>query len=127
MSGVRLTGNYVPEWPGITTLLTGRDGCMHKPESAEMLDLVFSGIRFDPAMIYKVGTLFNMISSTIPNNGQNNFTTQMAASKKIADNSLEKIMNRIKSFSGIKHTQTNVILSTIKNRHSVAPSLNDLT
>lgn len=41
--------------------------------------------------------------------------------------SLEKIMNRIKSFSGIKHTQTNVILSTIKNRHSVAPSLNDLT
>lgn len=60
-----------------------------------MLDLVFSGIRFDPAMIYKVGTLFNMISSTIPNNGQNNFTTQMAASKKIADNSLEKIMKKV--------------------------------
>ena len=35
--------------------------------------------------------------------------------------SLEKIMNRIKSFNGIKRTQTNVILSTIKNRHSVSP------
>lgn len=35
--------------------------------------------------------------------------------------SLEKIMNRIKSFNGIKHTQTNVILSTIKNRHSISP------
>lgn len=39
--------------------------------------------------------------------------------------SLEKIMNNIKSFSGIKHTQTNVILSTIKNRHSVAPALSE--
>lgn len=35
--------------------------------------------------------------------------------------SLEKIMNRIKSFEGIKRTQTNVILSTTKLRHSVAP------
>ena len=39
--------------------------------------------------------------------------------------SLEKIMNRIKSFNGIKHTQTNVILSTIKNRHSVTPTLTE--
>lgn len=41
--------------------------------------------------------------------------------------SLERIMNRIKSFSGIKHTQTNVIMSTIKDRHSVAPSLQGMT
>lgn len=35
--------------------------------------------------------------------------------------SLEKIMNRIKSFEGIKRTQTNVILSTTKLKHSVTP------
>ncbi len=34
---------------------------------------------------------------------------------------LESIMNRIKSFNGIKRTQTNVILSTTKMRHSVLP------
>ena len=30
-------------------------------------------------------------------------------------------MNKIKSVESIKHTQTNVILSTLKNKHSVAP------
>lgn len=34
-------------------------------------------------------------------------------------NSLETIMNRIKSFDGIKRTQTNVIMSTTKLKHSV--------
>ena len=36
---------------------------------------------------------------------------------------LELIMNKIKSFSGIKRTQTNVILSTTKLMHSVKPAL----
>ncbi|MCQ2561395.1 MAG: Lrp/AsnC family transcriptional regulator [Clostridia bacterium] len=35
--------------------------------------------------------------------------------------SLEKLMNKIKSLDCIKHTQTNVILSSIKCRHSVPP------
>lgn len=35
--------------------------------------------------------------------------------------SLEKLMNKIKSYPGIKRTQTNVILSSIKNNYSVAP------
>ena len=34
---------------------------------------------------------------------------------------LEMIMNRLKSFNGIKRTQTNVILSTTKLHHSVSP------
>ena len=34
---------------------------------------------------------------------------------------LEMIMNRIKSFNGLKRTQTNVILSTTKLHHSVSP------
>lgn len=35
---------------------------------------------------------------------------------------LEQLMNRIKSIDCIKHTQTNVILSTIKKKHSVSPT-----
>ena len=38
---------------------------------------------------------------------------------------LEMIMNRIKSFNGIKRTQTNVILSTTKLHHSVSPEKQD--
>lgn len=34
---------------------------------------------------------------------------------------LEQLMNRIKSIDNIKRTQTNVILSSLKNKHSVAP------
>ncbi|MBK5246331.1 MAG: Lrp/AsnC family transcriptional regulator [Peptostreptococcaceae bacterium] len=37
---------------------------------------------------------------------------------------LENIMNKIKSIEGINKTQTNVILSTIKNLYSVSPDLN---
>ncbi len=35
--------------------------------------------------------------------------------------SLERLMNKIKGISCIKHTQTNVILSSVKQRYSVAP------
>ena len=34
---------------------------------------------------------------------------------------LERLMNKIKSIKSIKHTETNVIFSTIKNKHSVVP------
>ena len=36
---------------------------------------------------------------------------------------LEMIMHRIKSFNGIKRTQTNVILSSNKLHHSVSPTV----
>jgi len=35
--------------------------------------------------------------------------------------SLERLMNKIKGISCIKHTQTNVILSSVKQRYSVSP------
>ena len=34
---------------------------------------------------------------------------------------LEQLMNKIKSINSIKHTETNVIFSTVKNKHSVMP------
>ncbi len=36
---------------------------------------------------------------------------------------LESIMNRIKSISGIKRTQTNVVLSSVKHLYSVSPNI----
>lgn len=36
---------------------------------------------------------------------------------------LESLMNRIKSIPGIKKTQTNVILSSLKHQHSVIPEI----
>lgn len=37
---------------------------------------------------------------------------------------LENLMNRIKGISGIKRTQTNVVLSSVKHLYSVSPSPN---
>jgi len=37
---------------------------------------------------------------------------------------LESLMSKVKSIPGVRGTQTNVFLSTIKNRHSVAPVAN---
>ena len=37
---------------------------------------------------------------------------------------LELLMNRIKGISGIKRTQTNVVLSSVKHLYSVSPSPN---
>ena len=37
---------------------------------------------------------------------------------------LENLMNRIKGISGIKRTQTNVVLSSLKHLYSVSPTPN---
>ena len=37
---------------------------------------------------------------------------------------LEHLMNRIKGISGIKRTQTNVVLSSVKHMYSVSPTPN---
>lgn len=49
------------------------------------------------------------------------------ALKVITENTetLEKLLNKIKSFNGITKTKTTVSLSTIKNNHSVMPSEDD--
>jgi len=37
--------------------------------------------------------------------------------------SLEQLLNKIKAIEGIKKTKTNVVLSTVKNSHSIIPSM----
>lgn len=39
---------------------------------------------------------------------------------------LERLLNQIKAMGGIKKTKTNVVLSTVKNAHSVIPSLEEV-
>lgn len=41
--------------------------------------------------------------------------------------SLQNIMNNLRSLPGIRKTQTNVILSTMKRQYSIKPSLDDFT
>lgn len=38
---------------------------------------------------------------------------------------LEKLLNKIKAIDGIKKTKTNVVLSTVKNIHSIIPSMEE--
>jgi len=38
---------------------------------------------------------------------------------------LERLMNKIKTYPGIKRSQTNVILSSLKNKCSVSPHMED--
>ncbi len=38
---------------------------------------------------------------------------------------LERLLNQIKAINGIKKTKTNVVLSTVKNAHSVIPSIEE--
>jgi ABC-type sugar transport system, periplasmic component len=60
--------------------------------SGEMLDLIFSGIRYEPAMIYSIGSLFNIISVDLPKGKQNNFASLYAASEKANQKSLDKVI-----------------------------------
>ncbi len=38
---------------------------------------------------------------------------------------LERLFNQIKAINGIKKTKTNVVLSTVKNAHSIIPSIEE--
>lgn len=85
-------------------------------------------------------SVFMSISLESPNN-TNKFLNSIACEKEILEchyvtgeydyilkittkstQTLEALMNRIKSLPGIKRTQTNVVLSTVKNNFSVSPS-----
>lgn len=65
----------------------------YNAESSEMLDLIFNGIRYEPAMIYSISGLYEMISQTIPSVGENNFASLYASYKKAAQKDLENLQN----------------------------------
>jgi len=69
----------------------------YDPQSAEMLDLIFDGIVFDPAMIYNVegaSTIFTDIAKS----GKNNFASSYKQIEKKAKVSISRIVKDIESF-----------------------------
>lgn len=72
----------------------------YNAESSEMLDSIFSGIRYEPAMIYNISGLFEIVSQKIPDARQNNFASLYASLKKTAQN---KIGNLQTSFEELDY------------------------
>lgn len=68
-------------------------------DSPVMLDIIFSGMRYDLAIIYNWGGIKDMFTSTIPSAGENNFTSQYAS---IESKILGAIENTVNSFSSIE-------------------------
>lgn len=82
-----------------TTLYTYYDiSCKRKyiydETGPEMLDLIFSGIVYDQALIYSWGELNNIIADTIPNKKENVFSSQYASKEKAALAAMEKTVEK---------------------------------
>ncbi|MBE6659685.1 MAG: hypothetical protein E7604_14750 [Ruminococcaceae bacterium] len=67
----------------------------YNPESGEMLDLIFQNIRYDPALIYDVGSLFDIITEYLPKEKENNFISLYEKYEKNAQRSLDKLVTAI--------------------------------
>lgn len=82
-----------------TTLYTYYDiSCKRKyiydETGPEMLDLIFSGIVYDQALIYSWGELNNIIADTIPKKKENVFSSQYASKEKSALAAMEKTIEQ---------------------------------
>lgn len=67
----------------------------YNPESGEMLDLIFRNIRYDPALVYDVGSLFDIISEYLPKEKENNFISLFEKYEKNAQKNLTKLVGAI--------------------------------
>ena len=82
-----------------TTLYTYYDiSCkrkyMYDETGPEMLDITFSGIVYDPALIYGWGSLNMILADTIPRQKENVFASQYAKEEKIAKKNIEKTLKK---------------------------------
>ena len=66
----------------------------YDPQSAEMLDIVFDGIVFDPALIYDASGIAS-IFNTIAQAGTNNFASLYKQNEKKTQKTLEKLVKTI--------------------------------
>ena len=67
----------------------------YNPNSAEMLDLIFEGIRYEPSMIYAINNLYNLFIEDLPNAGQNNFQSLYASKSRSIGKQIENVISRI--------------------------------
>lgn len=82
-----------------TTLYTYYDiSCkrkyMYDETGAEMLDLIFSGIVYDQALIYSWGELNNILADNIPKKKENVFSSTYASKEKAALAALDKTIKQ---------------------------------
>ena len=82
-----------------TTLYTYYDiSCkrkyMYDETGPEMLDITFSGIVYDPALIYNWGGLNMILADTIPKKRENNFASIYAREEKVAKKNIEKTLKK---------------------------------
>ncbi|MGM9625726.1 MAG: hypothetical protein ACI3XM_08460 [Eubacteriales bacterium] len=63
--------------------------------TGEMLDLIFDGIRYDPALIYSVGKLSDILRAELPKKKENTFVSLYTKYEKSAQNTLDKIVAAI--------------------------------
>lgn len=66
-------------------------------ESADMLDLIFSGIQYDLAAVYNWGELTTLFSSVIPSKKTNNFASSYAKKEKSALRAIEKTLEKFEA------------------------------
>ena len=69
----------------------------YNPETGEMLDLIFDGIYYDPAMIYSIGRLSELLSVDLPKKKSNIFVSQYTKYEKGAQRALDKLVEAIDS------------------------------
>ncbi len=82
-----------------TTLYTYYDiSCkrkyMYDETGPEMLDITFSGIVYDPALIYSWGGLNMILADTIPKKRENVFASHYAREEKVAKKNIEKTLKK---------------------------------
>ncbi len=69
----------------------------YNPETGEMLDLIFDGIYYDPAMIYSIGKLRELLSVDLPKKKSNIFVSQYTKYEKGAQRALDKLVEAIEN------------------------------
>ena len=66
-------------------------------ESAEMLDLIFDGIYYDPALIYSIGKLSELFRADLPKKKENTFVSMYTKYEKAAAKALDKLVEAIET------------------------------
>ena len=65
------------------------------PDTAEMLDLIFDNIYFEPAMIYHNTMLFDLIATDAPQAKANRFASMFEKKSNAAQKSLDKVVSAL--------------------------------
>jgi len=69
----------------------------YNEETGEMLDLIFDGIYYDPALIYSIGKLSELFRADLPKKKENTFVSMYTKYEKAAAKALDKLVEAIET------------------------------